>query len=770
MPDSVEVHLKPVLTAAERRVPSKHILSQEYAFRLLEQYGATKTPQNVTKILRELPIEKALVLPVWARGSVLIFPGCDNYKESDKQELMEQMFRPKDDETVKRKGGRLSDSPVQKPEEQRPKEKKGPLRSHSTRRKSIRGGEDAPPATQKGRRVSWSTVHTLDVTSPAHGLLTANDLQSKEFLNILEPPGFDEADVETSVSLFCASLSDYCPRMKQDLTGRLFASVKTLLCSTLSVRLYGLLCHFCYWNVLRPWVRNVLQGVSVAESLEHGGAKPSLQSAARLSRAEQEEEEEEDRDNRSVASSLEDEMSAASDGASLAGRDREQLFVQLEACLVQLHKRMGFDAAALATAHQAHVCACHFVVDELLSMGYKWLASEEKEEKKKKKKGEEEDDEDGSKSASREKSVLAQQTSLRLRRLVHQTLADLIDPGRIFTQHMLISSYVGEHKRVAANNPAAKYFTTSLAVRSVFGDASSDRTRRFLRHASQPYAPVPGVARVSGDGPDGGEREWGAAHSKDEPSFKVTKAKLPVLSSTNASTSTLVESPPRPGRAGLGVPLSIPSTVPSATALPPPKMLAFSSKRSTSQPQGQTQTQGQRFDRTLARSSSARQALDEDSSARRLADELARSWERDDRNPLIDAAARALRDEQQRRDDEAKAALALERHQAQRGPVDWYRLFPEDEAGPSIRAAPKPGLCPDDLVASIHTMHLAGPSFPVRGDDDSASQSMINNPRAPLRVSVRGKGELMGLVASRTAAQYQHVKSDPRAKLILNPF
>jgi hypothetical protein len=157
--------------------------------------------------------------------------------------------------------------------------------------------------------------------------------------------------------------------------------------------------------------------------------------------------------------------------------------------------------------------------------------------------------------------------------------------------------------------------------------------------------------------------------------------------------------------------------------------------------------------------------------AKRLADELARRWESDDRNPLVDAAARALREEQQRRDDEAKAALALARRQAQRGPVDWYRLFPEDEAGGSSSAAasgrgPKTGVSPDDLVASIHTMHL---SFPERRDDDSAS-TMINNPRAPLRVSVRGKGELMGLVASRTAAQYQHVKSDPRPRLLLNPF
>jgi len=765
MPDSVEVLLKPVLTAAERRVPSKQLLSQEYAFRLLEQYGASKTPQNVTKILHELPIEKALVLPVWARGSVLIFPGCDSYKESDKQELMEQIFRPKDDdEPAKQK----------RPEEQRPKEKKGPPRSRSSPKKATGGGgEDAAPSSQKGRRVSWSTVHTLDVTSPAHGLLTANDLQSKQFLAILDPPGFDEADVETSINLFCASLSDYCPRIKQDLTGRLFASVKTLLCSALSVRLYGLLCHFCYWNVLRPWVRNVLQGVSVAATLERGRggvSKPSPQSASHLARAEQGgEEEEEERDNRSVASSLEDEMSTVSEAASIAGRDREQLFVQLEACLVELHKRMGFDAAALATAHQAHVCACHFVVDELLSMAYRWMATEEEEseEEKKKKRGEEgEEGQEGIKSASQEKSALAQQTSLRVRRLVHQTLADLVDPGRIFTQHMLVSSYVGEHKRVAANNPAAKYFTTSLAVRSVFGDASSDRTRRFLRHASQPYAPVPGVARAARDG-DG---EWGGARSKDEPNFKVAKAKLPVLSSSNASTSTLVESPPKPGRAGLGVPLSIPSAVPPATALPPPKALAFSSKVSTSQAQGQAQGQGGELG-TLARSLSARQAPADDASTKRLADELARRWESDDRNPLVDAAARALREEQQRRDDEAKAALALARRQAQRGPVDWYRLFPEDEAGGSSSAAasgrgPKTGVSPDDLVASIHTMHL---SFPERRDDDSAS-TMINNPRAPLRVSVRGKGELMGLVASRTAAQYQHVKSDPRPRLLLNPF
>jgi len=80
---------------------------------------------------------------------------------------------------------------------------------------------------------------------------------------------------------------------------------------------------------------------------------------------------------------------------------------------------------------------------------------------------------------------------------LYQAIADLIDPGRIFTSHMLVASYVGtDAKRLTKNASKGRFYTTSVAVRSVFGDAANDSTRRFMQHREDTYLPVPGECKI----------------------------------------------------------------------------------------------------------------------------------------------------------------------------------------------------------------------------------------------------------------------------------
>ena len=53
-------------------------MQQEYANKYLESIGAYPTRENIDFVLNNLAIKDALVLPVWARSKIIIFPGMNN--------------------------------------------------------------------------------------------------------------------------------------------------------------------------------------------------------------------------------------------------------------------------------------------------------------------------------------------------------------------------------------------------------------------------------------------------------------------------------------------------------------------------------------------------------------------------------------------------------------------------------------------------------------------------------------------------------------------
>jgi hypothetical protein len=94
---------------------------------------------------------------------------------------------------------------------------------------------------------------------------------------------------------------------------------------------------------------------------------------------------------------------------------------------------------------------------------------------------------------------------LKLRRLVHQSISDLIDPSRVYTSTMLLSALLGsdsapglqkaakKSKGVLANEGRGKFYRTSAAIMALLGDSNSYQARKFLHRGGGLYVSVPGI-------------------------------------------------------------------------------------------------------------------------------------------------------------------------------------------------------------------------------------------------------------------------------------
>ena len=76
--------------AANRVLPPGiiEVVHNEYANKYLSKIGAYPTKENIDFVNRNLSINNALIVPVWARGKLLIIPGMkDHESDFDMQEL-----------------------------------------------------------------------------------------------------------------------------------------------------------------------------------------------------------------------------------------------------------------------------------------------------------------------------------------------------------------------------------------------------------------------------------------------------------------------------------------------------------------------------------------------------------------------------------------------------------------------------------------------------------------------------------------------------------
>lgn len=97
----------------------------------------------------------------------------------------------------------------------------------------------------------------------------------------------------------------------------------------------------------------------------------------------------------------------------------------------------------------------------------------------------------------------------RIRRLLHQSLSDLIDPSRSYTSTMLLNAVMGygntpnltavgkKSKALMSSeaklNNKGRFYRTSPSILALFGDSGSSEARKFLQRNAPLYTPIPGV-------------------------------------------------------------------------------------------------------------------------------------------------------------------------------------------------------------------------------------------------------------------------------------
>ena len=122
-----------------------------------------------------------------------------------------------------------------------------------TRRTKSREGRGIPPAQ-------------VDLTFPMPCQLPVVEVDSQPFRHLIKPLTVNDTRVKMAVKSFCSLLSEFVPRIFEDDTGRLNVVIQKFLNCLMCRRLFGLLCHYVFWNIIHPFVRRAL----VAAQGQHG--------------------------------------------------------------------------------------------------------------------------------------------------------------------------------------------------------------------------------------------------------------------------------------------------------------------------------------------------------------------------------------------------------------------------------------------------------------------------------------------------------------------
>ena len=109
------------------------------------------------------------------------------------------------------------------------------------------------------RKLSWTTVNTLDIVEPLLRIVNSNHIVAGIFKEFLAPPKIDHDLMSTSIQLYMESLIEFIPAVKKDESYSLFKTIRKMIKAPESIQLYGLLVHFVYWNLIHPTTRHAIK-------------------------------------------------------------------------------------------------------------------------------------------------------------------------------------------------------------------------------------------------------------------------------------------------------------------------------------------------------------------------------------------------------------------------------------------------------------------------------------------------------------------------------
>lgn len=442
------------------------IIEHEYAAKYLELMGAYPTSGNIEYLLDNMPISEGLIVPIWSRECIVVVP-CMSMKEAESTNLMDKLMNTKavENDTNKKKDN--NNKTLKNTESEADSQQQ---REEDKLRIKIELQEKLSKEITEGRRLSWCTVNTLADTKPAVLIeaLGKEEIASSNFLQMMDPLKFTEQQILNPISKFTVRLTEFLPRLIKEKSDRMHRSMMRVLTSNATIKLYGLMCHFCYWNIIHPCVRKailLLKEVDPTALDKRRDIEENLEFYESL-------------DGSSYVSC--DGDISLSSNTSLNNRDKEGIFVHLETCLTKLQKIMGYNVFALTTGYQGLISCCHFVVDDVLSNVYPWLHATVPKNNE-----------------VHDKTRSIGNLRLELKRLCHQSLTDLIDPTKVYTSSMLHSSNIPSVKHVD-NKGMGRFYCTSMATKAVFSDATDNEIRKLLSmNTNKTYVRVPGVNNIS---------------------------------------------------------------------------------------------------------------------------------------------------------------------------------------------------------------------------------------------------------------------------------
>lgn len=724
----IEIHLKPIAGGAHSKtLPPNitNIIQLEYATKYLEAIGAQTTRENIDYVLQHLPLSKTTMQHLWTRDLIIIHTAPN--KNSDGNEQKELAIDDMGSQTTSssRKNSVLFENTKSSHTQSYSSTSKGddisddfnftnyrikPIDTNASSHNNYNAAntpnninssksQKNETAKQKNDLRNKASLDPNSLFKPLVQVLKANPSMAATFRGMLKPPSYGQEDILQPVKVFVACLGDYVPSIKSDKKGNLFKTVRRVLLSASCVRLYGLLTHFCYWNIIHPAARSTIKdmidsNITVAKGYNNNpiGTTPSksalcshhspqhvqqhhvrihtpvlssfesthshasqsssshshhptttttgnlvtvaailevdsdgnlidkhphdtslshhspfhtshhnannkndmnsnnnkvLQDRANLPAVLRQSKHERDSQLQAVSEFISESIEKTSNmltaqsspsvrhnsqhtveqifndvtkeelpdadhhnnynidelneifidnsdeiggdhvmfldrvdningmgsphsshsykaatasiasEASLSNSEKEQLFLQLEYCLVKIFQQLGNKKMFLVAGRQAMVSCCHFVVDDIMTSLYPWFSSLPSDQ-------EVTATTPATTASGRQVAVTAQEATLesireiniRLRRLVHHGLSDFIDPTRLYTSPVLMSALIGSSKISMANPHAmgrSKYYTTSTAIKATLSDCRSDKAKRFFGKSQSLHVSLPGV-------------------------------------------------------------------------------------------------------------------------------------------------------------------------------------------------------------------------------------------------------------------------------------
>ena len=103
-----------------------------------------------------------------------------------------------------------------------------------------------------------ATSPSIHVSFPVDGFIPGQEACTKLFRKMIKPLAVSDVRLKMAVKSFSMALSNFVPQIFDDPTGQLNMTIQKFIAAPVCRRLYGLLCHHVFWNIVHPFAHKVI--------------------------------------------------------------------------------------------------------------------------------------------------------------------------------------------------------------------------------------------------------------------------------------------------------------------------------------------------------------------------------------------------------------------------------------------------------------------------------------------------------------------------------